>query len=330
MLIQSMSAMMERVIGPRSIHALPARSDDARVEQVYAQMRRDFFVASPFMLHASVPPLLAGTWALVRESLFTGRVERGKKEVIAWAVSEANECPFCISAHHAAVKAAQAEDEALAAWARASVRADHPALKNPPHPEATPEEKAEVLATLVAFHYLNRMVSVFLGDKMMPNPDVLDGVAGAMARMMMGGMIAKGEDNAEGDSLALLADVDEALAWRPTWAAPRPSIAGALAGWSSAAEDAARTHVPAALLDTLGGAIDAWTGGPRKVESPALDGPWPGALELAAQTAFTPFAVQKSALAALREAGLGAEALLSVTAWAAQRAARRVASWAEH
>ncbi len=327
MLIQSMSAMMERIIGPRSIHALPARSDDDRVERVYAQMRRDFFVASPFMLHASVPPLLAGTWALVRESLFTGRVARGKKEVIAWAISEANQCPFCIAAHHAAVKAAKEEDAELAAWARASAHADGPVVRALPYRDASPEEQAELFATVVAFHYLNRMVSVFLGDKMMPNPDFLDGVAGAMARFMMGGMIAKGRENREGDALPLLAQADPELAWTPAWAASRPTMAGALGGGASAAEEAALAHLPAPLRDALGTAIESWSGGPADPAPPEPEAPWAAAYELAARAAFAPYTARKEALATLRADGWAPEALLTHVAWTAQRASRRVDRW---
>ena len=121
MLISAMSAMMERM-GPGSVHVLSTRAPRGKprrmARRVYRQMRRDFMVASPFMLHASVPPLLAGAWAVVRETLFTGEVARGDKEIVAWAVSEANQCPFCVGAHHAAVRAARAEDEALQAMGR--------------------------------------------------------------------------------------------------------------------------------------------------------------------------------------------------------------------
>lgn len=333
MLIRGMSTMMEHVIGPNSIHALPSQPEDATeaalVERVYAQMRRDFFVASPFMLHASLPPLLAGTWALVRESLFAGRVGRGDKEVVAWAISKANQCPFCIDAHHAAVRAVDAQNPELEAWATATMSAADPRLLRPPFAASAPENQAEYLAVVVAFHYLNRMVSTFLGDKMMPNPDFLDGVAGMMAQMMMGAMVDKGHHNAEGDALELLSPVDEDLAWRPDWAQPRPNIEGALAGWSSAVESAAGAYVPADLRDALSEEIERWQGGLELPEASevTLDGPWLHAIDLARKVAFSPYAVDRNALDELRDEGLGPRALLALVAWSAQRAARRTSAW---
>ena len=58
------------------------------------RMRKEFFVASPFVLHSPVPELLAASYVLVRETLFTGEAPRSAKEIVAWSVSEANQCPF--------------------------------------------------------------------------------------------------------------------------------------------------------------------------------------------------------------------------------------------
>ena len=334
MLIGTMGAMMERM-GPMTVHVLKTKAPRGKprrmARKVYRQMRRDFMVASPFMLHASVPELLAASWAVVRESLFTGEVARGDKEIVAWAVSEANRCPFCVDAHHAAVRAARASDAALEAWGQATAAAHHDELRAPPFSEA---ERAEYFGTAVAFHYLNRMVSVFLDEKMMPVPNFMNGMTRFMAKIMMGGMIRKGRKNEPGESTSVLPEFDETLSWRPAWAESHPHVAAALGAWSAINEQAAREHLGEDFVAAVGAAIDAWQGG-----SPGMGDAWLAdvrpplpeeqlaAANLALLTVMAPYMVDDARIKAVLKAGMKREQALVTTAWAAQRAARRVGEW---
>ena len=334
MLISAMSAMMERM-GPASVHHLSTRPGKPRklARQVYRQMRGDFFVASPFMLHASVPPLLAATWSVVRETLFTGDVPRADKEIVAWAVSKANECPFCVGAHYAAVAAAQVENEAIQTWAEATSWANDPALQDRPFGQA---EQAEYLGTTVAFHYLNRMVSVFLDDKMMPTPNFMDGMANFMAKIMMGGMIRKGQRNEPGRSLSILPEYDESLAWRPAWATEAEHIAGALAAWSAINEQTARELLDMQLIEGLTPVFQAWTGGNEgKLGTGWLDNVRPElpeelreAADLALLTAMAPYMVDRDRVKSVIKGGMSREQVLTLVAWSAHYAARRAGEWA--
>lgn len=334
MVITAMSAMMERM-GPMSVHVVSTRAPRGGprrlARRVYRQMRRDFFVASPFVLHASVPELLAGAWSVVRESLFTGNVPRGKKEVVASAVSVANQCPFCIGAHQAAVNSVKADDASLKTWAEASNRADAEALRNVPFPA---EERAEYFGTIVAFHYLNRMVSAFLDDKLMPNPDFMDPMANSMATFMMGGMIRKGRRNDPGDSVNVRPEFDASLGWRPAWAESAPHIADAIQAWSAINEQAARQHLGDAFVDSVGGVLDAWNGGGATMGTGWLDDVRPEvepsqreAADLALIVAMAPYMVDDDRLKSVIAAGMTKEQLLVTVAWAAQRAARRAGTW---
>jgi len=327
-----MGAMMEG-LGPVFINHLsskPPPKGAQIADAVFRQMRRDFFVASPFVLHASVPELLAGAWALVRETLFTGDAPRGSKEIVAWAVSGANQCPFCVGAHNAAVAAANVEDPARQDWAAATSTAGDARLF--PTPFQTHIE--EYFGMVVAFHYLNRMVSVFLDDKMMPTPDVMNGMSNAMAKIMMGGMIKKGERNAPGAALEVLPTFDESLAWRPKWAQGNPAIASAIAGWSALVEGAARTYLDGVVLDALSGVVSGWMGGEVTPDvewiasvRPAVPAAHREAIELAMLTVMAPFAVDDDRVTRVLDSGYSSEQALVLVAWAAQRAARRVAEW---
>ncbi|MBX2799020.1 MAG: carboxymuconolactone decarboxylase family protein [Myxococcales bacterium] len=334
MLISAMSVMMERM-SPSSVHILepdsPHRAKGLQAD-VYKQMRRDFMIAAPFVLHAPEPRLLAAVWGLVRETLFTGDVARGDKEIIASAVSEANECPYCVGAHEAAVHAASAEDPELEAWSKATGWAHSPELAEPPF-EAS--GRAEHYGTVVAFHYLNRMVSVFLDDKMMPMPNFMDRVTNFMATIMMGGMIRR--SNRPGESASLLPDYDASLAWCPDWAKEEGAehIATALSGWSGTIEELAREQVPEAVRTIIGGKIDRWDG-----TAPMMGDQWlddmrgedfdealVATADLALLTAMAPYRVTDDRIQDVVDAGASKEDALVIVAWAAQRAARRSGDW---
>ncbi len=323
MLVQSMSRMME-TIGPMSINGVqpdrPVRAE-GRAKDVYDQMRDQFFVAGPFVLHGEVPELLAAAWTIVRETLFVGDADRGRKEAIAWAVSQGNQCPFCVDAHGAARAAAKTNDSALESWARSSASAEEAASVTAP--QDLDRHRAEYLGTLTAFHYLNRMVSVFLDDKMMPVPSALGTMTRSMAKVMMGGMIDKAQTLTPGESLALLPKHDTLFAWRPGWAADAPNVLSAMAGWSAVIEAEAAERFAPTLLAVLDERFSRWQGG---IQLKTFTDMEPLA-RLAILTVEAPYRVSDADVAAAVAASSSADTLAMV-AWAAQKASRRCAGWA--
>ena len=82
------------------IQAIAPRHAEGLVEPVYAQIKRDFGkIVEPFLLHSPIPELLAGAWMVCRETELVGSVPRYIKEAAAVAVSQQNQCPYCIDAH---------------------------------------------------------------------------------------------------------------------------------------------------------------------------------------------------------------------------------------
>lgn len=330
--INAMSAMMEHV-GTFSVHHVsttPPKDKKILADQVLQQMRQDFFVASPFTLHASVPEALAAAWVLIRETLMCGEAPRGLKEIVASGVSKANQCPFCVGAHVAAVVASQTSDERLREWAEATGQANHPALISQPFDKY----HAEYLGTVVGFSYLNRMVSVFLDDKLMPIPNALDGTANFMARIMMGGMIRKGSQNQPGQALHLLPEVPREDAWRPTWAVDSPTIADALSGWSAVNEYLAKEYLPPEVITNVEPIIEKWDGSESYVDinwlsknPPIVTESHRAAVELALLTVVAPYRITDTTVKDVLKSEWTKEQVLVLVAWAAQRAARRVGDW---
>jgi AhpD family alkylhydroperoxidase len=206
----------------------PAKTSAAsgRTAEVYQQLRDDFLGPVPtFQALSTVPDLLAPTWALMREALLAGPASRVDREVVAVAVSRANRCRFCIDAHvtllHALGEHQLAEAMALgstppqpghaelAGWAAASRTPRAAAWTSPYRPEVT--------GTLLAFHFINRIVSALLA------PDLLPGGAQRFpaVRSVAGRLYARTarEPKAPGRSLPLLDAGGTAPA---AWAADHP------------------------------------------------------------------------------------------------------------
>ena len=192
---------------------------------VYQQLRNEFLGPVPtFQALSAVPEVLAATWALMREALLAGdsRVDR---ELVASAVSRANRCRFCVDAHvtllHALGEHELAEVIArggtppqprhaeLVAWAEAS-RSPVAADWNSPY-------RPEVTGTLLAFHFINRVVSALL------DPDLLPGglQRSAAVRSVAGRLYARTarEPKEPGRSLPLL---DAGTTVPPAWAGDSP------------------------------------------------------------------------------------------------------------
>lgn len=333
LLIRTMSRMMETIAEASVYYLEPEHPRNAKglSARVYEQMRRDFMVAAPFVLHAEFPPILAAVWSVVRETLMVGQVPRGLKETVAWTVSMTNHCPFCVDAHYAAVRAAHSHHPGVQAWARAAAQAHNPGLHDQPF---QPADRAEYFGTVVSFNYLNRVVSVFLGDSMMPTPQLMSPVTDRMATTMMAAMIVK--RNAPGESVSLVPPYIDMLAWRPEWASETPHIAGALAAWSATIEGVAVLHMEPQVRNVAGQVIEHWDGTAPPIDEAWLDGCCESlpakhhpALKLALLTALAPYRVEQRRVEDVLAIDASRTKLLTLVAWAAMRASCQVGSWLE-
>ncbi|MEU8261604.1 carboxymuconolactone decarboxylase family protein [Micromonospora sp. NPDC048999] len=193
---------------------------------VYRQLRDEFLGPVPtFQALSAAPEVLAATWTLMREALLAGDASRVDRELVASAVSRANRCRFCVDAHvmllHALGEHGLAEVIArgetppeprhaeLAAWAEAS-RSPVAADWDSPH-------RPEVTGTLLAFHFINRIVSALL------DPDLLPGglQRSPVVRSVGGRLYARTarEPKEPGRSLSL---VDSGPVAPPGWAGDSP------------------------------------------------------------------------------------------------------------
>jgi AhpD family alkylhydroperoxidase len=199
----------------------PARQATGPVAEVYRQLRADFIGPAPTFQALSVAPdLLAATWAAMREALLAGDADRVEREVVAATVSRANRCRFCVDAHvtmlHALGRPELAEVIAgggtpgsprhaeLATWAAAS-RTPRAARFR-----AIAGNPAELTGTLLAFHFINRIVSALLAPDLLPGglqrfPAVRS--AGGRLYARTARTFVRPGDNSVGGTYAALRDV---------------------------------------------------------------------------------------------------------------------------
>lgn len=87
-----------------------------KVKEIYDQIQEAFglpFVPNLFKAMAHNPELLEANWRRLGTIMGPGHLDRKTKEMIAVAVSAANNCEYCINAHTAALKQMKVTDAKL-------------------------------------------------------------------------------------------------------------------------------------------------------------------------------------------------------------------------
>ncbi|RKR86897.1 AhpD family alkylhydroperoxidase [Micromonospora pisi] len=318
---------------------VPPGSAQGLVAEVYDQVERDFgMLAPPISLHSPAPQCLAAVWSMLRESLLaSGVTTRGSREAVAVAVSAGNSCPYCVDVHSATLtgltgaQAVADQDaapdprfDALGAWARASAT-------NSPLSAPFPATHApELIGVAVTFHYLNRMVNIFLPPS--PIPPVVRGVArraaGRVAARVLGSLARRPVRPGRSSGLLPTAPLPADL----FWAAGHDGVATAFAAAVHAVEAAGERAVPEAVRalavarqdDPAGNrpGLDArdWLEG---AVAPLAEADRPAG-RLVMLTMFASYRVTPQLLAQVRLRQPGDDTLIQLTSWASLLAARRI------
>jgi AhpD family alkylhydroperoxidase len=311
---------------------------------VMEQMETDFLVGPPLTVHMPHPELMAGLWSLCRECLAAGRIPRTSGDVIAGTVSRLNTCPYCFSIHTSMLysfgapelagavltngKIADEQTNALAQWAAATLTPGAGILKTPPF---TAEQAPQVIGTAICFHYLNRIVNVFLEP--MPGSTV-SWLKGPMSRMNGRIMRQRLSNQTLEPGRFLSSDPAIELPAEFRWAAGDANIAGAVRRFVAAAEAAGHESVNPSVQSCVLDRIGAWNG-----EAPGLGRGWleeavsplseslrPSA-RLALLTALASYQVDDEIVASFRAIQPGDRDLINTAAWASYSAILRIGAW---
>ncbi len=326
----------------------PTRYDSAEglTGEVYQQMQADFLPTPPLTLHSPAPKVLAGVWSILRETLMVGQVDRALKEAVAAAVSKTNECPYCVDVHTSMLHATADHDAASAI-----LRGDYDSIHDPQlnaivqwvlanrTPNAngvlpTPFSRSdapEIIGTAIAFHYINRMANVFLGDTLVPLPSAFRGLTGRLFGATAGKSLIH-HSLRQGDSLKFVptAKLPDDL----RWAAGNSAVAGAFAGFAQVIEEVGNAVLPEQVRVLVSERVQAWNGeamglNRRWVEDTVVDikEAHRTAARLALLTALASYQVDPSIVEGFRSQYPDDAQLIAATAWASFTAARRVSGW---
>jgi AhpD family alkylhydroperoxidase len=327
----------------RYVRPVPAREAQGVTAEAYRQMQQDFLPVPLLTLHSPAPDIMAGVWSILRESLLAGRVSRTLKEAVAATVSKTNECPFCIDAHNLILHANDDHDVASAI-----LRGDYDSLRDPqvkalvewtlasrtaaggsPLP-APADAMPEIVGTAITFHYINRVVNVFLGDTLLPLPSAIRGVTGRLLSATAGRRLVQRLE--PGRSLKLIPQA--ALPDDLWWTAGSPAVAGAFAGLAAVVEAAGRQALPDEVRTLVSDRIQAWRGetlpmSRRWVEDAIaeLQPELRAAARLALLTALASYQVDAGVIQAFQAQNSDDAHLIGAAAWASFAAARRVGVW---
>lgn len=304
-----------------------------------SQIRKEFGAeVEPFTLHMPVPDLLAGAWMACRETLLAGNGNRNAKELVAATVSTLNRCPYCIDAHNIMLLESSGHGSSkihaeptlrnISNWASATSTPDSPLLLTHPFTEA---EAPSFIGTAVFFHYINRMVTILLGQSPLPfSRGLPKKVSLHLAAWYFRRAIRTNKQ--QGASLNLLPEAE--LPDDLSWAKPSDSIAAAFARFAKAVENAGNHSLSKNVRTAVGNAIQNWNGSDPVTnekwyenEIKRMDGAEKTAGRLAFLTAFNPYRVDQNTVRAFSEHFPGDDILISALAWSSFTAARKIGSW---
>jgi AhpD family alkylhydroperoxidase len=321
-------------VAPRQVRYLSPLDYDRTeglAREVLEQMEQDFLVGPPITIHLPNPELLAGVWSMARECFAGSGEGRPLREVVSAAISQLNTCPYCLDIHTAMLHSFglpdAAEAQITARWAAATLTPDAPILKMPPFGR---EDAPQIVGAALCFHYLNRMVNVFLKPLWM-GPAWIKGVAIRMSGKILQPRLAH-RNPVQGRFLNAVADAS--LPPEFEWTQANSHIAGGFLRFISAVERAGVESVDPHVRECVVEQIQAWRG-----ETPGLGRDWiersvarldprhRPAARLALMTALASYQVDETLVADFRRRQPADRDLVNLTSWASYAAVRRIASW---
>lgn len=347
----SSDSLRKNDAGPTVRHRRTAAEAEAGglVEAVYKQMAREFAIVPPLTIYSVVPEILAGVWCVAREAFVVGAEGRARREAVAAAVSLTNSCTYCVDVHTSMLHAKAEHDLAtglltetgaanaaradpLIAWALATGTAGAAVLDHPPFSIA---ETPRIFGTAAIFHFVNRMVNIFLDASPMPVRFHSTTIRSAIGRLL-GATLGKRLVFVEAEpglSLNLLADRELPEEFR--WATPDAAVAGALARMSHAIETHGEAVLPLSVRTAVRTYIAGWNGGDPGMSRKWLDDATtslPGeaervAAQLALLAALASYRVDDGLIDRFRTHYPDRRHLIAVTAWGSFEAVRRLSTW---
>lgn len=346
MLLQAIENQVFRRFAPKALRhlAMPdLKTPHPLASKVLAQAAVEFQVAPPITLHSADPELMADLWCLTREAFIVDGNGRAKREAVAFAVSQLNDCPYCVAVHAGMFESTgnQASQLSEPSQLPKDIRAAHnfaaatlsPGAGTLDHSGISLVERPQIFATAILFHYINRMANVFLGE----TPVALPGMTSAPGRRLAQTsfrVLGKRIVGVDAQPGRCVAQRQAHLPVEFAWAQSCPAVAQALAQFAEGANLAGEESVPLEVRTLVLDHLAGWRGESAPMSrkwledaTGSLAAPHRPIARLVLMAARSAWQVDDGLIAAFRAHNPEDRALLQTVAWGAFAAARRIASW---
>lgn len=318
----------------KHVNILKYSETSDQVRAIYKQLNAEFQIAPPMTVHAQVPKIFAAVWSACRESLVVGD-HRTEKEIIATTISNMNDCPYCVDIHAVMIGADPNEvkhKSELEFWASQTLNPRHEIIQNPPFSK---DLIPAYLSTAVMFHYINRVVNIFMREGSplnLPMPlKMIKPVFQKIASATLGRATIRKKARA-GLSLELTKPVD--FKTNIAWIDNDPIIGQSLIRFFYSLKEEAKTVLPITSIQCLEEHLSNWKG-----ENPPLGRSWlevilseckledRAGLKLALLVARSSHQVTDKDIQDFRKSNPNDEDLIKVVSWAASAASFRISHW---
>ena len=329
------------------IDSISAKEASGQVKTIYAELKKEMGdVVEPISLHAPLPDLLKGIWGILRETVLVEQeMSRKNKECVGAAVSSSNECPYCVDAHtimiiglkdKIAAKAIVNKDLSLISddelkklidWSFNTRFFNLQMIKEAPFDAM---QAPEVIGTAVFFHYLNRMVTIFLGPTILPmNISFLKEPMKKMAAAMFSKVLATKKEAGTLDYVEKISTSGRDFSWAST----NERVEKVFQYFDSVTDKCADEYIPKETRDFINEEMQKWDGANLKstkeldellTKIPEGNRPMAKILYL---ICLSPHRIQPSHFEDCQKCfGGSSEAILGSFAWASFQAAKRIGS----
>lgn len=338
---------LDRLLHRQVRHIRLPADRGALADAVAGQARREMgALLPPFAVHLPAPEALAACWAVMREPAVGTTVSRATKEAVAATVSTINECPYCVDVHTTTLyaladadtgaKVAAGRDGDVAdpqlrrilAWAKATRSPGSPTLADPPFGASA---AAELVGTALGYHYINRIVSIFLPASLLPD----SALAGGLKRLIGAGIRRRLLSSPlPGAALQYLPSVESSAPDEFAWATKGSSIHSAFTLAGATFEMLGTRALPAVARELVTERLAQWHG-----EHPSLSRRWVDdvveevaapmrpATRFALLTALAPYQIDTQIVEDFRAESATDEHIVAAAAWSAFAAVRRINQW---
>jgi hypothetical protein len=208
-------------------------------------------------------------------------------------------------------------------WALSTLSPKSKIINTPPFAK---ESSPELIGTAVFYHYINPLVTIFLGNSPLPMPFFKSQMKPIASRLFKR---AVNSPKVPGDSLGLLpaAKLPEDL----SWAKESHNVSGAYARFAEAFIALEKTIIPKQTRYIVKQYIDNWPGETQKLETEKIEEKTfslkPNlniVTTIALLTIFSPYKITQKIVKEFRNFFPLKQQLLGITAWASFMRARRI------